>query len=221
MPGQRNDLNDVTGSDEVRAAWTRRHALKTGVGLGVAAAAWTGPSITSVGATPTYAAGCTFAREVTLADDRNTDQSEGCVSQDGFGYHETDLLNIPSGYTIINYQDPPGDANPGWNSQVCSTDAEPYELALLYPKSENVNCAIVVEFYKPAGPKPRPALYSFEYFDSVQVQDSLDPTKWRLEWRLPTAQDVLDETSGTPVDSDTRYRIILRCVTPGLEWCFT
>lgn len=215
MSQDQYDTNGSTPSGSEDQRWTRRHALKAGVGVGVAAAAWTGPSITSVGAAPGYAAGCTFAREVVLADDRNTDQSEGCVSQGGFGYHPTDLTNLPAGYTILNLEDPPG---PGWNSQVCSTVSDPYDLQLIYPKSDNLNCAIVVEFFLPAGPKPRPAMFTFDFQDSSP--DSYNDTHYVLNWHLPTAQDVLTETGGVPVDSSTRYRVILRCVTPGLEWCF-
>ena len=40
-------------------ALSRRTALKAGVAAGVGAVAWSGMSITSLGGTPAYAAGCT------------------------------------------------------------------------------------------------------------------------------------------------------------------
>lgn len=205
------ELND-------RAA-SRRHALKVGVGLGVGAIAWTGPTITSVGATPGYAAGCTFAVERVLSDDRNTDQSDGCVDLGGFGYHETDLVNFPTGYYMVNPNDLPGDTNPGWNSQVCSTDTDPYELTLFWPKEGNLNCAIVVEFFLPNDPQN--PLYSFEYFNDAPVDG--DTTHYKLDWNLPTGEEVqaaLTDTGLEKFQSQTRYRVVLRCVTQGLEHCF-
>ena len=57
---------------------SRRAALKAGVGVGVGLIAWSGPTITSLGGTPAYAAGCTFVQQFTLADCRNTTSRRSC-----------------------------------------------------------------------------------------------------------------------------------------------
>lgn len=217
--GREPQAVDSETSSDPRERWTRRQALKTGVGLGVGAIAWTGPTITSVGATPGYAAGCTFAVERVLADDRNTDQGASCVKLGGFGYHDTDLVNFPTGYYMVNPNDPVGDTNPGWNSKVCSTNTDPYELFLYWPKAGNLNCAVVVEFFLPNTPEI--TLYSFEYYNPVPL--SANDNEYWLKWHLPTGEEVqeaLTELSLPEFDPQTRYRVVLRCVTQGLEWCF-
>jgi hypothetical protein len=76
---------------------SRRAALKAGVGVGVGLAAWSGPTITSLGGTPAYAAGCTFAVFFDLSGGcRNVDNSAGC----DFRYHSLVLAGLPPGYSI-------------------------------------------------------------------------------------------------------------------------
>lgn len=93
---------------------SRRTALKMGVGAGVGLAAWSGVTITSLGGTPAYAAGCTFVTEIDLSGGcRNTDQASGAQ----FGYHTLKSENLPDGYGLVN-NIPEGTAcNAGWTTQ--------------------------------------------------------------------------------------------------------
>lgn len=77
---------------------SRRSALKLGVGMGVGAAAWSGGSITSLGGTPAYAAGCTFVVDLTLSGCRNTNR--GGPSQ--FRYTGLSTGSLPAGYQLRN-----------------------------------------------------------------------------------------------------------------------
>lgn len=84
---------------------SRRAALKAGVGVGVGVVAWTGPTITSLGGTPAYAAGCTFIIEIDLSGGcRNTDQGN-CAKptpEGVFGYHTLKDTGLPTGYSLTN-----------------------------------------------------------------------------------------------------------------------
>lgn len=119
---------DSAGSGGV----SRRSALKMGVGAGVGLAAWSGVTITSLGGTPAYAAGCTFVVVIDLSGGcRNTDQASGAQ----FGYHTLKTDNLPDGYAIVN-NIPEGTAcNAGHVSQ------------LTFP--DGITCAVTIQF---AGP---------------------------------------------------------------------
>lgn len=111
---------------------SRRAALKAGVGLGVGAIAWSGPTITSLGATPAYAAGCTFVVNIDLSGGcRNTDNQSGC----DFGYHTLKDTGLPSGYSLTNNV-PEGTC--------CSQNWTP---VLHFPAG--ITCAAKVEFRGP------------------------------------------------------------------------
>lgn len=82
---------------------TRRSALKLGVGAGVGLAAWSGASITSLGGTPVYAAGCTFVINIDLSDGcRNTDQGNCPSGNPLFSYHTLKQTGYPTGYSLAN-----------------------------------------------------------------------------------------------------------------------
>ena len=78
-------------------ARSRRAALKAGVAAGIGLAAWTGPTITSIGGTPAYAATCTNFTVNTTSADRNTNQ--GNCSGNGINYVK-DPFNLPAGYLL-------------------------------------------------------------------------------------------------------------------------
>jgi hypothetical protein len=65
---------NVNNEEGVKSGTSRRTALKAGVAAGVGVVAWSVPSITSIGGTPVYAAGCTFVTYFKLANCRNTTQ---------------------------------------------------------------------------------------------------------------------------------------------------
>lgn len=91
------------GLDEAGNA--RRKVLKAGVAVGVGVVAWSGPTISSIGGTPAYAAVCTqpAVQQFDLADDTNVDLRDLCDIggnqyvwwQDNFG-----TPTLPAGYTI-------------------------------------------------------------------------------------------------------------------------
>ena len=208
MSHDQHETNGSTPSGTEDQRWSRRHALKAGVGVGVAAAAWTGPSITSLGATPAYASGCTFAVEIVVASDRNTDQRSDCnlALGGGLGYHEVATLsNLPSGY-----ENTPS----GWNAGVCSTTLDPYKMTLTYPSG--LHCAIEVEFWNQNN---KSRIWTVT-FDAI-TEDGGTTT---LNWQLPTATQVVAAAASEGVTitnwSNVFYRVVLRCVTPGLEDCF-
>lgn len=95
-----DDVEDVAGTT------SRRTALKLGVGAGVGAIAWTGPTITSLGGTPAYAAGCTFVTTIELIPCRNTDQgTPNCPAGPPTAthrYHKLKDTGLPTGYALIN-----------------------------------------------------------------------------------------------------------------------
>jgi len=118
-------------SSETRSGVSRRAALKAGVGVGVGVAAWTGPTITSFGATPAYAAGCTFVVNIELQGCRNTDQ-RSCAD---FGYHTLKDTGLPTGYSLLNNV-PEG---------TCCT--ENFTPVLHFP--DGIECAVSIKFNLP------------------------------------------------------------------------
>jgi hypothetical protein len=221
-----SDQDHDTNSDQQSGGWSRRNVLKAGVGVGVGVAAWSGPTITSLGGTPVYAVGCTFAIDRRISgDDRNTDQGNSCVSQGGFGYHELPVFsNMPAGFSM---------SPNGWNSKVCSTVATPFLLTLTYPSS--LKCEIQVEMYRSNGE----LIYVFTDISGTPTDNGNGTSS--VVWRLPHQQDIQDaradlrdgpddilgngddraEPNQTFFPSDTRYAIFLRCISPGVpEECF-
>jgi hypothetical protein len=204
-----DQVHDNTSDSSTTGGLSRRNALKAGVAVGVGAIAWSGPTITSLGGTPVYAAGCTFAIDVRLnIKDRNTDQSDGCrnyggQSGTGFGYHELQTFdNMPTGFSIFNLEtNQPG----GWGSQVCSTAANPYDLRLSYPS--NLDCVIQIQFIEPAGGGT--VMHTFTAQVTAHTDDGTTETD---TWHLPTGPEV--SATGT-YPSSTRYALFLRCVGEG------
>jgi len=91
---------DEQSPEPSRAGTTRRNALKLGVGAGVGVAAWAGGSITSLGATPVYAAGCTFVVDFNL---RPTCRRLANANGDAlYRYRNLRNSDLPTGYSIDN-----------------------------------------------------------------------------------------------------------------------
>lgn len=65
--------NQETNQAEVGGSLNRRSMLKGAVAAGVGVAAWSVPSITSLGGTPVYAAVCTVGFDTYVLNVRNTD----------------------------------------------------------------------------------------------------------------------------------------------------
>ncbi len=87
----------IEGTEPEARGLSRRNALKAGVAAGVGIAAWSGASITSLGGTPAYAAGCTGAiPPVDISGGcRNTTQST-----DPFSYQALSPSGLPSGFSF-------------------------------------------------------------------------------------------------------------------------
>jgi hypothetical protein len=97
--------DEVTRSPESEsgAGFSRRNALKAGVAAGVGVAAWSGATITSLGGTPAYAAGCTGVINIDLSGGcRNTDQGTPCAGGDPFRFHVLKDTGLPAGFSLTN-----------------------------------------------------------------------------------------------------------------------
>ena len=88
-------MTDTTASED--AGISRRRALQAGVAGGVGLVAWSGASITSLGGTPAYAAGCTNFTLNFSVTDMSTNQSEGCNT---FTYNNSPPLSVK----VDNYE---------------------------------------------------------------------------------------------------------------------
>ena len=111
---------------------SRRAALKAGVGVGVGLAAWSGPTITSLGGTPAYAVGCTFIVRFDISGGcKNIDLGDEC----DFAYHPLELAEVPTGYSIT---DPLADG-------VCC--GPNVSTTLTFP--EGITCTATIRFNAP------------------------------------------------------------------------
>lgn len=81
---------------------SRRNVLKAGVGLGVGAVAWSGPTITSLGGTPAYAAVCTQAAtlNVDLITDTNTNKSCSSGNNKYLTFQANLSTTVPAQYNL-------------------------------------------------------------------------------------------------------------------------
>jgi len=121
-------------------SFSRRNALKAGAAVGVGATVWSGVSITSLGGTPAYAAGCTGVLNIPLDEGcRNTSQPSGCQVP-LYAWHPLKTDVTPPGYpagsfTITN--------NVGENE--CCTSNRVVQLNV--PSNLNLQCDVFVDFY--------------------------------------------------------------------------
>jgi hypothetical protein len=79
----------MSNKEGVNPGNSRRTVLKAGVATGVGLVAWSVPSITSLGGTPVYAAGCTFVQNFKVANCRNTTR-QTCGETIPFSYQPLD-----------------------------------------------------------------------------------------------------------------------------------
>jgi hypothetical protein len=186
---------------EQKTGLSRRAALKAGVAVGVGAAAWSGASITSLGGTPAYAAGCTFAVRFDLVTCRNTDQGAGGGCNDfRFRYH---VLNVPAefqaeGFAILNNITEgtccfPGNGANGTSHPLFQFPSGLFCIIRLVIADPNGNCntGIVGEVILSSG--------------------SNSPTDIDLE---------CPSDFGFAVHPSDKYRITAECVTEGSQSCF-
>jgi hypothetical protein len=120
------------------STFSRRNALKAGVAGGVGLAAWSGATITSLGGTPAYAAGCTFITNIDLSGGcRNTDQGNtlpcGPLST-FYGYHPIKDTGLPAGYTVTD----------NIAEHTCCSPTNTVHFN--FPTDQNLQCAVVLAF---------------------------------------------------------------------------
>lgn len=181
-------------TDESRIS--RRNALKVAVGAGVGAVAWTGPQITSFGATPAYAAGCTgFTLNVAFTD-LSTNQSSGC---DTFSYNNSpDLDNkIPTEYNS---------GLPGGGNFHCADENTATSGCYTFTFPSDEYCQIEIKVAENGDGLTGP------YYGEVSVEG----TGGSIEYCLPEAP-FANTISGSPytVNPNTRWNVFLQCVKAG------
>jgi hypothetical protein len=118
---------------EDRNGASRRAVIRAGVGVGVGLAAWSGPTITSLGGTPAYAVGCTFIVRFDISGGcKNIDLGDDC----DFAYHPLELNALPAGYSI---------SNPFADGVCCGPDVS---TTLTFP--EGYTCVATIRFNAPS-----------------------------------------------------------------------
>jgi hypothetical protein len=192
-------------SDTASNGFSRRNALKAGVAVGVGATAWSGATITSLGGTPAYAAGCTFAVQFDLVTCRNTDQGAAqCPKK--FRYH---VLGdqLANGFSIVNNIlegtcCSPGNGVNGTSHPVLkwTTSGLTCQVRLLINLPDNCNGASVA--------------------DVLLGSSQNGTTGIDIDLACP-GETVNGTTLPADVPSQSQYRITVSCVTTGQECCFT
>lgn len=212
----------LESQDESRLS--RRNALRAAVGVGVGAVAWSGPQITSFGATPAYAVGCTFAVEFFLERDRNTDQSNEC--QPGFGFHVFNLNHTnetPKGPLPPDFNISPNVPSP----RRCNFTR--YPMVMTFPSNLECNVSIRVHGSGPTAFESGPWFYNSDDADDGTGDAGGDAPfigTSPLKFYLPSDADVVaypgGSTDGGRETSDARYSIRVRCQTIGApDSCFS
>lgn len=189
----------IETADESRIS--RRSALKAAVGAGVGAVAWTGPQITSFGATPAYAQGCTGFTVDEFADDRNTNQ--GSCTGKKFRYQDDSGITLPTNYTW------------DWTTLECPDNVVNFD----YP--DGITCSVDIYLYRSEG-----GAGQYEDYYSLHTFDLPDGGG---SFQLPDGDDVgidPDAPDGPPPTgtggdnwSNTRFAVRVQCITSGLEHC--
>jgi hypothetical protein len=188
-------------AEESSSGTSRRTALKLGLGAGVGLAAWSGPTITSLGGTPAYALACTFATSYDLTGCRNTAQAN--CSNDGstIAYLPFDLdeINSVDGYFADDNMT---------NSIYCNGVTAP-TVELTYPAG--VSCEIAIYISE----TPDKCIEAGWVLPPITtgLQPAGDSPGY-IELGLPTASET------GPLKANTFYNVTINCVSTGDEACF-
>jgi hypothetical protein len=134
---------------EEKSGLSRRNALKAGVAVGVGTVAWSGMTITSLGGTPAYAAGCTFIHQIDLLGGcRNTDSSSPCPvnapAMFAFRFHDALKQNPAAGFTVENADGPGTIADPGI---CCDGNTPGSKLPIFKWTDPNLTCQVFTQFW--------------------------------------------------------------------------
>jgi hypothetical protein len=191
-------MTDITDS-----TISRRRALQAGVAAGVGAIAWTGPTITSMGGTPAYAAGCTGFTVNEFAENRNTNQG-GCANKN-FRYQDDSGITLPAGYTW------------DWTTLECPGNTVNFD----YP--DGITCSVDIYLYRSTGGAGQYlqyySLYTYDLPDSggsfvlpnaeINANSVLVP---------PPPENVPTNTGGDNF-SNTRFAVRVQCIKTSQKDC--
>lgn len=200
--------------DESRIS--RRNALKAAVGVGVGAVAWSGPQITSFGATPAYAAGCTFIEEWDFYGGwKATNQRSDCQAPTAGNFnlaYNSPTTDPPEGFGFEPaYGFPQGNA-------LCAGE----EIRIIWPDDRDLDCYLTLRFRSPAGQDKTPYYertfgpdahtYCSDAPDNTDCYDSLHVV-------TPTGAEVGAPSAYNPGGIDPaeshQYSIVLYCFSEG------
>jgi hypothetical protein len=207
----------IETSDESRIS--RRNALKAAVGAGVGAVAWTGPKITAFGATPAYAAGCTFVETFDFYGGyQPTNSRSDCQT---FGnnvfnpaYNAPGVGRaLPEGFFFE-----PGYGFPNNNSR-CGGE----EIRISWPADRNLECVLQISFAQPPqatdvyyekvfGPNSAAHSYCVGVAPDEVCYDSLRVT---LPNGVQLGTQNADNPTGTKPKTNNQYKILMYCYSEG------
>ena len=179
-------MADNERDEQQQTGTSRRAALKAGVAAGIGLAAWTGPTITSIGGTPAYAATCTNFTVNTTSADRNTNQGN-CPA--GSIVYVKDPFSLPTGYSL--------DVQFSANGH-CSADPA-YTTDFTFPS--NVTCTVNFRVY------PNGNFANGPYNANVMFGPGTSP----LSVSLPTTAQMLAFNPGLPINTNDRWSIRVQC----------
>lgn len=170
---------------------SRRQALKAGIGVGVGLVAWSGPTITSMGGTPAYAATCTNFTVNQSVIDRNTTQAAPCLAAGGSLTYQPISLALGAGYSLILF-----------TSARCNDTR--YNTQLIFPAGQTCQVEIRVNANGNFATGPYNANLTFG-------PSAVSP----IPVYVPSAADYLG-----PVIPNARWSVRVQCVPSEASSCF-
>ena len=194
------DIADHTTLDD--AGLSRRRALQAGVAAGVGLVAWSGPTITSMGGTPAYAAGCTGFTVNEFAENRNTNQGGGC---NPFRYQNDSGITLPANYTW------------DWTVNECPGNVVNFD----YPTG--ISCSVDIYLYRSSGGageyQDYYALYTYDLPDSGGSFALPNASVNANSILVPPPPEAIPTGSGGDNFSNTRFAVRVQCIKSSQKDC--
>ena len=196
----RSTMDQNQESQLSEAGESRRRALKAGVAVGVGAMAWSGPTITSLGGTPAYAAVCTQVATLNVDLIKETNTNLSCsVGTFKFLTFQANLnVSVPAKYNL-NVSDVLGKC--ASTGRTITFTNPPGEKCKLTFKICNNNAVLLTG---PLAPAPPSTCYSVSSTNGTLTLPSLTGAA------PPTNQE--SPTAGLRLQSNGRYGLSLVCV---------
>jgi len=208
-------MSDQTIENADVSRISRRSALKAGVGVGVGAVAWTGPQITSFGATPAYATGCTFVETFDFYGGwKATNQRSNCNPTGSTVFnmaYNTPTQAPPAGFFFV-----PGFGFPQGND-LCGGET----IKIAWPEDRNLDCVLVVRVRYPAQDPFYEEIFGGSTDGSYCTGTAPDQVCYdTLAVQMPTGvevgtQDPDTNPSGTDPAPQIQYSVVLYCFSEG------